>query len=158
MIAQIAQVDPVRLHQHWPFLKRGVDEVIRKSKHTRWWPEDVYAAVQSRQAAAYIVAHHEQQVGMFIVHPQVVPFSGDTELFLWIMWSLPLREWNPPERQQVTLDTLQFIAALALQQGHDGVGTLTVRPGLLRRWGNLWKTEVYSCRMPKEVLQSLVRS
>lgn len=143
------------MHRHWPDLRRGVEEVIRRSKHTRWWPEDVYAAVQTRQAAAFIVQHNGRMVGFFIVHPQTVPFTGETELFLWIMWSLPLREWNPPERTQVTIETLRFIAALATQQGHSAVSTLTVRPGLLRRWGNLWQSDVYSCRMPAETLRLL---
>ena len=147
----------MHLHRHWPFLLRGVQDVVRKSKHTRWWAEDVYAAVQNRAAAAYIVQHNGQQVGMFITHPQTVPFSGETELFLWIMWSLPLREWNPPERMIVTMDTLKYIAALALNQGHSAVATLTVRPGLLRRWKSLWQSEVYSCRMPTEVLHGLVK-
>ncbi len=156
-MTQIQQVDPVKLHQYWPFIKRGVDAVIRKSQHTRWWPEDVYAAVQTRQAMAYIVAHNGQQVSMFVVHPQPVMFTGETELFLWLFWALPLREWNPPERFQVSMDTLKYIAQLAIQGGHSAVSTLTVRPGVLRRWGNLWKQEVFSCRMPADTLQALAQ-
>ena len=155
MLASIQPVDPLHLHRHWPFLKQGLDAVIAKAKNTRWWIEDVYAAVQCKAATAYIVSTN-RPVGFFIVHPQSVLFTGETELFLWILWSLPLREWNGPDRLQVVHETLQFIAALALQQGHSAVATLTVRRGLMRRYAHLWKCEVFPARMPLEALQQLV--
>jgi hypothetical protein len=150
-------IDPMRLHAEWPFLVRGLADIQRKAHgKTRWWLEDVYAAIQTRQATAYIVSVGDAPAGFFVVHPQQVPFSGETELFLWIVWSIPLRERNGADYAAVTHETLQFIAALALQGGHSAVATLTVRPGLLRRFGNLWQSEVISARMDNTVLHQLV--
>ena len=158
MLSTIRPVDPLQLHRHWPFIARALNAIRDKAGRTQWWNEDVYASLQFRAAAGYIVEVKGYPVGFFVVHPQAVPWVGETELFLWICWSAPLAEWpvTPDEHNLVAYETLAFIAKLALDAGHSQVSTLTVRRGLMRQYPNLWEGHTYPCSIGMDKLRQLV--
>lgn len=153
MISTIQPIDPLQMHRHWPFLLRGLESIVRKGKgNVSWWVEDVYSAIQYKAATAYVVSIGQTPVGFTIVHPQAVPFQGTTELLIWIAWSLPLREWNGLAVGEAFMESVRFLANLAIQQGHVALATMTVRRGLLRKYKALFRSEVINCRIPIERL------
>lgn len=157
MLSVIQPIDPLKLHAAWQFILHGLNDIRRKAKNkTAWWPEDVYGCLMSRQATGYTVHVGGDAIGFFITYPQQVPFSGETELFLWIMWSQPLAQRNGHDYGKVTLEVMRYLAVLALSQGHSAVGTLTVRKGLLRRYAHLWQSNVVSARIERDRLNELV--
>lgn len=156
MISTIQPIDPLQMHWHWPFLLRGLEAIRQKGKGmVSWWVEDVYAAIQYKAATAYIVSIGRKPVGFTVVHPQAIPFQGTTELLIWIAWSLPLREWNGLDVGKAFLETVRFLANVAIQQGHVSLSTLTVRRGLLRKYPSLFRSDVINCRIPPERLRDV---
>jgi hypothetical protein len=124
-------VPPGKLHEYWPFLRRGLETIIKKTKHIRWIPEDVYASLSNSAAVAFLVRQDGKRVlGFFIVHPQNIGFSDRTELFLWAGWTLPLREREPGDDVEGGLSfATDYMIKLAHDAGHVAVSYLTARRG-----------------------------
>ena len=125
-------VAPGRLHETWPFIKRGLEAIVRKTPNIRWIPEDVYAALQHNNASAYLVRdnHSGRVMGFFVVHPQNTGFSDRTELFLWAAWTIPLRErMNGDNVDGAIRAAIEHMVKLAHDGGHVGLVFLTARRG-----------------------------
>lgn len=154
MLSSIEPLDPLRIHFHWPFILRGLTDIIRRAKgHTRWWPEDVYAAIQFRAATCYLSRIEVTPVGYFIAHPQPVPFAGETELFIWIAWNIPPRERNGLRVDIAMVEGIRFLAQQAVAQNFCGLSTVTVRKGFLKRYGDFFTSHVQSCMMSAETMR-----
>jgi hypothetical protein len=93
----ILQVDPQRIHDIWPFLRRGIEDIKRRVE-SDFIPEDTYWWLRQNAAQAYIVSRGERRLGFFCSYIQARPFSGKKELFLWLAWAIPLAERQPDDR------------------------------------------------------------
>jgi hypothetical protein len=123
------------LHEHWPKLKRGLCDIIRKTPQVRWIPEDVYAALINNTAFAFLVWQLPERhyMGFFIVHGQNVGFSDKTELFCWAAWTIPLRErQNGDDVAGSVKCSVEHMMKMARDGGHVAVTFLTARKGWAR--------------------------
>jgi hypothetical protein len=145
---RIVELNPAKLHFYFPFIKRGLEDILRKNTvpraaqlpevlantKVRWRSEDVYAALAYKTATAYLVSRNRRLLGFFIVHPQPINFTDKTELFLWTAWALPIRERRPQDDfPDAIRRSITFLAALKEQGKHAELTMLTMRPGFLRR-------------------------
>lgn len=87
----IELVHPDKLHRFWPFLKRGLDHVIRKTKPD-WIAEDVYAKLATNQASAYVVYLRDIPLGFAVACLQKRMYGDKTDLCVWCGWSLPMAD------------------------------------------------------------------
>jgi hypothetical protein len=128
-------VSPGRLHEYWPFLRRGLDAIIKKTPRIRWIPEDVYAAIANQTAAAFVVRQDRvRALGFFVVHPQNIGFCDKTELFLWAGWTLPPREREPGDDVPAALKfAIEYMIKLAHEAGHVSLSYLTARRGFTKK-------------------------
>lgn len=146
---RITALDPQKLHFYFPFIKRGLEDILRKNTprksrgslsevfantKVRWRPEDIYAALAYKTATAYLASRNRRLLGFFVVHPQPVAFTHKTELFLWTAWTLPLRERHPEDDfPDVIRQSVAFMARLKAEGGHAEMTMLSLRPGFMRR-------------------------
>lgn len=72
-------VNPLRLHDVWEWVRKGLEVTRRRSK-SQWLPEDVYAAIKNGQASLFLIEDRG-----FIVLQEVAGASGK-ELFVWVIW------------------------------------------------------------------------
>ena len=142
MPATITQLDPQKLHRYFPFIQRGLEDILRKNSpnrlisHTkvRWRVEDVYAALQFKAATCYLVSRNRRLLGFFVVHPQQISWTDKTELFLWAAWAIPLRERRTEDYiDDAILDSIAFLRRLKETGKHAELTMITMRPGFLRR-------------------------
>jgi hypothetical protein len=153
---RILELNPAKLHFYFPFIRRGLEDILRKNTprkmrvgpsheavplpdvlvntKVRYRPEDVYAALAYNRATAYLVSRNRRLLGFFIVHPQPINFTDKTELFLWTAWALPIRERRPQDDfPDAIRRSIAFLAALKEHGKHAELTMLTMRPGFLRR-------------------------
>lgn len=82
---------PTQLHTVWPFLLRGLHDIIKKT-HPDWLPEDVFTGLRTGGATCLILWAGPRPIGFTIYHINQLPFSGKKELFVWCSWTIPLRD------------------------------------------------------------------
>lgn len=82
------ELKPDQLHQWWPLLKRGLDEIKRKIGPD-YIPEDIYAALRNGQTSCVIAQRSSRPLGFVVYYKQLRPFSARPELFIWAAWDLP---------------------------------------------------------------------
>lgn len=92
----LIEVKPETLHQHWPFIRRGLDLIVRRIRPD-WIAENIFAALQAGQTNCVISARGQRPIGFVVYYRQVRPFSGKAELFIWAAWDLPIRESRPDD-------------------------------------------------------------
>lgn len=145
MVSQIhiAYVEPPHLHQTWPLLRIGLEDIIRKTQPD-WLPEDMYAQLAEQKASAYLVQYQDVTVGWFIICEMIRPFNFKKDLLIWAGWSMPVRERQKRgvETQGLALDIEQavftFCENLARQHQYAAVAFLSPRAGMRKRaeqWG-----------------------
>lgn len=147
MSVTITSLKPAKLRRYWPFIARGLDDILRKNTpreyrqlaigaHTkvRWRPEDIYAAIQFGAATCYLVSRHRRLLGYFVVYPEPIPFSDSTQMVLWTGWALPPRERRAEDDfAGGFIDVLRFIDGLKQKGGHAQLAMITSRTGFMRR-------------------------
>ena len=125
----INQVDPQRIHDIYPFLLRGM-LAIKKRVPSDFQPEDVYTAIRSGGAVAYIVARGERNLGYFITYVQTRPFSGRKEYFIWLSWSIPLRDRSEGDNVPDAVEhSMEFMRQQARALGCDSIVHMSSRRG-----------------------------
>jgi hypothetical protein len=80
---QLIYINPTDLHDHWPLIKTGLEEVKKRSKDV-WIPEDVYSALRSGASTLHIGYDGEDYDG-FVVLNQIQEYDG-ARLFIWIAY------------------------------------------------------------------------
>lgn len=88
-----------QLHAHWPWVRKGLEEVRKKCRE-EWLPEDVYLALKTGNA--FLVTLDNDG---FLVLQKHHGFRGPI-LFVWVVWG-PHRL---QQRQQEIEDGLDDIA------------------------------------------------
>lgn len=126
-------------HRYWPFIKQGLDDVKRKIK-PNWIAEDMYAALRAGQVNCVLGRINGRLMGYIIFGRQLRPFSFAPELFVWVYWCLPLRDWPDQEDMlQLGRDAWAWLANVAkTQYGTDQITWVTTpkrAQGFERRWG-----------------------
>lgn len=146
MSAELYELKPEELHQYWAFLARGMTAIKRKLK-PNWIPEDMYAALRSAAVSCVIARRNERLLGFLIYSKQIRPFNFAPELFVWVAWNLPVREWLPDDNMQsAILAVLQYIAKVAKSQYQTDQISWITRPSRAKAfarkygWGQDWVT------------------
>lgn len=132
----ITPVEPKDLHQWWPIVERGIECIIRKLGHQNvdFIPEDVFSGIRTGGCVLYLVQRDQRSLGFFICYPQQRPFSGRKELFLWLVWDLPLKDQRPEDDMPaVTMAVRDYLVDLALKLGCDSISALSTRRGF-EKW------------------------
>lgn len=105
----IIPIKPADLHQYWPFLERGLNDIVRKVKPD-WIPPDVYSALRAGSATVAIACRGDHQLGFVIYYRQERSWCNKADLFVWCMWNIPLRERLPdddmPDAMKTGIDYL----------------------------------------------------
>lgn len=132
---RIDTLAPGQLHAFWPFLKRGLLDILRKLKVAPdWIPEDVYAFVRHGDAVAYLVFHHGRYVAFMVCYLNPLPFSGQKELIAWCGWAIPVKERYPNDDQdRVWRMMFDLMRDTGRRAGAIRLATLTTRPGMAKQ-------------------------
>jgi hypothetical protein len=141
MPAELFELRQEQLHEMWPFILRGLDYVKKKLK-PNWIPPDLYAFLRNGQLNCIIARRAERLLGFVIYGRQLRPFDFKPELFVWVAYELPMREWEPADEMPVTVQKIwQYLANLAKTQYQTDEITWLTRPGrakaFARKFG--WK-------------------
>lgn len=144
----ITQLAPEALHEYWPYLKRGAEDILRKvGKHTDWIVEDLYAALRYPEAShtvLWLVSRNAKQVGWAAGNLERTKY-GQLEFFVWDGWTIPLREREPEDDVDgARIQLFDFIKAWAKNQGCKRLTCLSPRP--LEKIG--WEKGCTSFSMP----------
>lgn len=132
MAHSVNLVGPLQLHDAWPFVKRGLDGIIRKT-HPDWVPEDIYAMVRAGQLQLVLLNQEDRRIGFTAYCFNVFPFSGKKELFVLCSWTLPLRERLPSDEVDKGIAfCFEFLCNVARAQGATCITALSPRPAWLR--------------------------
>lgn len=126
---QFDAVPVIRLHEVWPFVRRGLEDIVKKNKPD-WWPEDVYARLSNSQATLYLVHHNGRPVSFFVVYLSPLQYSLGQELIYWCGWGIPPCEWLPEDHpHELRVAMGDFFKELARQSGAKRVASLSARKG-----------------------------
>lgn len=138
----IAQVNPQFIHDIYPFLLRGM-LAIKKRVPADSEPEDVYAAIRNGGAQAHIISRGERRLGFIVTYKQTRPFSGRKELFLWLAWSIPLRERQEGDNVPDAVEqAMAFMREQARATGCDSIVHMSSRRGF-EKFGFRIQTHTY---------------
>lgn len=77
-------VSPQELHDTWPLIKPGLEEVIKKID-AEWIAEDVYSALQSGTSTLHLGYNSDEYEGFIVLTP--TPDYEGTTLFIWCVYS-----------------------------------------------------------------------
>jgi len=118
-----------QLHDHWPFVRRGL-EAIRKKTKPEWLAEDIYSAIRQGNAMLLLAMCGPNPVGFTISYFTEVPFSNRKELFVWAAWTIPPRERLTGWPVQAAInDNFDTLVRLARAEGAFRLSCLSPRPG-----------------------------
>lgn len=114
---ELVEVKQEDLHRLWDaIIQRGVLDIKRVQK-PEWRPEDIYAALRNGLVNCVFARRAERLLGFLIYNRQQRPFSYRTELFVWLAWNLPIREWLPNDDMQAAVTGVwNYIANIAKTQ------------------------------------------
>lgn len=128
---------PADLHRHWPWLKAGIEHIVKKtgSEFIDFIPEDVYANLRGGQCVCHIAADEGGfLLGFAITYPQARPFSFRRDLFVWLGWTAPLKYCTGHTRVAARLAIAAYLDSVAVKENCISILCLSNRKGLLR-WG-----------------------
>ena len=144
--AELHELKPEELHKFWPLLRRGVNDIKRKCK-PNWVPEDIYSAIRTAQVNCVISLRGERFLGFVIYSKQLRIFNYLPELFVWLAWNLPVREWLADDDMPAAVTQVwQYIANVARTQYQTDQITWITPPGRARAfsrrfgWRAAWVT------------------
>lgn len=150
---EIVPIPQIQLHAHWDFVLRGLKEISADSPQD-WIPEDVFTGIKAQGAELFLFKRGEKHLGFFIGYPMLRQFSGIKQYFIWILWSIGLKERDSEDDTPVNKNKVfDFIVSRAkeLDCVHDGKIQLTLlskRKGFERILGfKLHQTE-YRLEIP----------
>jgi len=69
-------VQPKDVRVNWPFVKKGLEHILRKTKED-WIPEDVYASLVSNRANLWLAVENDQALGF------VVGYVNGNDFHIW---------------------------------------------------------------------------
>ena len=131
----ITPVRPTELHSVWPFLERGLSDIVCKIEPD-WIPADVYGAIRAEVATAVIVTRAERRLGFGIWHKQERPWSHKLDIFVWAVWAIPLRERIPSDNlPEVMYRGIQYLYGVKAALGANAVIMVSSRKGFARHYG-----------------------
>ncbi len=87
----LVEVKPETLHQHWPFIERGLLHVVRRVKPD-WIPNDIYSALFTGATSCVVASRNGRNLGFVVYYRDVRFFSKTPQLFIWAAYDLPFRE------------------------------------------------------------------
>lgn len=128
----ITPIQPQNLHDHWSFAHQGIETVMRKLGRDKidFLVEDVFAALRNGGATLYLVTRGSRVLGYWIAYVQIRPFSGKKELFLWIAYSIPLRDRLPDDNvPEAVVLSMDYMKQQARALGCDSIVHLSSRRG-----------------------------
>jgi len=133
------------LHHFWPFLQRGVNDIHHDLK-PNWLPEDIFAVLRNQQVSCVIARRGKRLLAFAIYSRQLRYFSFLPEIFIWVGWTIPMREWQPEDDMPTVAPTVVgYIVDQARKQGIDQVTWIT-RPNRAKAfarkfgWKPAWTT------------------
>lgn len=131
----ISPVKPAELHQHWAFLRRGLDDIVRRVKPD-WISEDIFGAIRADVVTAIIVSRGTHKLGFAVYHRQNRPWSGKYDLFLWAAWAIPLRERLPDDDlPQAIQHGIAYLHDVRRSIGAERLVAISSRRGLCKKYG-----------------------
>lgn len=77
---EIRNIPPAELKQWWPFVKQGLEVILRKSPE-EWIPEDIYANCFCGNAILWVLVDESRPVGFWVLIPR-----GES-LHVWCAWT-----------------------------------------------------------------------
>lgn len=104
----LTYIHPDNLHDHWPFVKEGLQYIIDKTKD-RWKVEDVYHHIKANTMGLYVVESGE---GFAILQP-IKGWDG-TELYVFCGYS--------KTAHNIVLECMEQIKGIA-----NGIGAKRVK-------------------------------
>lgn len=126
-------IDPRDIHQVWPFVHRGLDDIIKKlgSRNVDFQCEDHYAAIRNGTCQLYVASRNGRNLAFVNCYVQRRPFSNQPELFVWALWALPLKERLVTDGfGEITEAVRGLLIDLAVRGGCDRILGLSTRKGL----------------------------
>lgn len=131
----LTPVKSTGLHIYWPFLERGLNDIIRKT-HPDWLPPDVYMALRAEAATAVIVSRGTRLLGFIVWHKQERVFSHILDIFVWAAWALPLRERLPGDDiEEAVWRGIEYLRELKLTLAAKRDIAISSRKGLCKKYG-----------------------
>ena len=128
-------VKPTELHTYWPFLERGLKDIHRKVEPD-WIPPDVYGALRAEAATAAIASRDHRWLGFAIYHRQERPWSHKSDLFIWCLWNIPLRERLPTDDVPEAMQRgIQYLKEVQRMMGAERMVSITSRRSIVQRYG-----------------------
>ena len=94
---RFVEVKPIEIHYYYPFIHRGLEDIIRKigAEHIDWKPEDVYTAIRNATTKLVIAMRGERFLGWFSYYIETRGWSGNKHLLIWHVWARPMNERLP---------------------------------------------------------------
>ena len=126
------------IREEWPWVQRGVEEILKQDPHLTFVPEDVYKACVSKEAILWITDE-----GFVVMTGETDPFTQERTCFLWLAWAKK-RGTNLVQQHQ------DFFIRAASEAGFAKIETRSGVPALQEHLtGAGWDVEtiVYSRRL-----------
>ena len=70
------------IREEWPWVQRGVEEILKQDPHLTFTPEDVYKACVSRKAILWITDE-----GFVVMMGETDPFTQERTCLIWLAWA-----------------------------------------------------------------------
>ena len=131
------------LHKHWPVIKIGCERV-REFGGVPWIPEDIYAHLRFKMAAAYFGTDDDGKYrGFFVTETKRIPHSGEMSLHVWVLHAEAVKGDHFADVKCFMDETIDFLdecarhakATLITQDGRHGWSRFlgdTFKPTLVR--------------------------
>lgn len=141
----IISIKPAELHTYWPFIQRGL-LAIRRKVESDALPEDIYGAIRAEAAYVFIVSRETRWLGFAVWHKQERPWSHKLDMFVWGVWTIPLRERLPGDN---VTEAFQYGRAhlheIKRSLAANRIIGISSRKGLCKRYG--FKELSFTCEI-----------
>jgi hypothetical protein len=151
-VATIEVIAPNRLHGYWSFVRRGLEDIIAKTK-PEWIPEDAYSRLSHGEAALYVVSQNAIPLGFAVCYLQPRNYGLKQDLCIWQGWSLPMQTLHdlgvsPSDATRIIEDLFDYLKKVAEHSKAASLTFYSPRKGMQRasaKWGFAPVLTQYSC-------------
>ena len=139
-MAELFELKQEDLHHLWEsIIQRGCIDIKRTLKPS-WKIEDIYSLLRNGQVNCVLPRRGSKLLGFVIYNRQLRLFSFEPELFIWVGWNLPIREWEPEDQMPNTVRQVwDYVAKVAKEQYSTDQITWITKPSrakaFMRRFG-----------------------
>jgi len=136
-MAELFELKQEDLHIYWQaIIERGAADIKRTLKPS-WIVPDIYSLLRNQQVTCLLArGHHGRLLGFIIYNRQQRLFSYEPELFVWLAYNLPIREWKPEDDMPGTVRQVwQYLQNVARTQYQTDQITWITKPSRARAFG-----------------------